>query len=112
MLNRTIIRRIALFPGPGSLDPGGNVLCSRPDMTRLSLIGCLALSFLTFPSGLAQQPAAVPPRVLAFFTPGGELDHFLFAQQAMRALGAGAQAGGHAFAAPRAWNGVNEATRG
>jgi type 1 glutamine amidotransferase len=77
-------------------------------MTRLSLIGCLALSFLTFPSGLAQQPAAVPPRVLAFFTPGGELDHFLFAQQAMRALGANATAGGYAFAATSDWDNLND----
>jgi hypothetical protein len=46
--------------------------------------------------------------VLAFFTPGGELDHFLFAQQAMRAFGAAAQAGGYAFAATSDWDALNE----
>ena len=58
---------------------------------------------------VAQQSQAPRPRVLAFFTPGGELDHFLFAQQAMRAFGAAAQAGGYAFAATSDWDALNEA---
>ena len=47
----------------------------------------------------AQQPPTPRPRVLAFFTVGGELDHVLFAQQAMRALAAGAADGGYTFTA-------------
>jgi hypothetical protein len=47
--------------------------------------------------------------VLAFFTPGGELDHVLFAQQAMRAFGAAAQAGGYAFSANSDWDALNDA---
>ena len=47
--------------------------------------------------------------MLAFFTAGGELDHFLFAQQAMRAFGADAQAGNYAFAATSDWDALNEA---
>ena len=46
--------------------------------------------------------------MLAFFTPGGELDHFLFAQQAMRAFGAAAEAGGYAFAATSDWDALND----
>ena len=58
---------------------------------------------------VAQQPAAPRPRVLAFFTAGGELDHVLFAQQAMRALAAGAGDGGYAFAATTEWDDLNDA---
>ncbi len=39
------------------------------------------------------SPPPARPRVLAFFTAGGELDHFLFAQQAMRAFGTSAERG-------------------
>ena len=57
-------------------------------MRRILLaIGCVAASLLTASSLVAQQPQAARPKVLAFFTPGGELDHFVFAQQAMRARG-------------------------
>ena len=58
---------------------------------------------------VAQQPAAPRPRVLAFFTAGGELDHVLFAQQAMRALAASAGDGGYAFAATTDWDDLNDA---
>ena len=79
-------------------------------MRRILLaIGCIAGTLLTPPSLVAQQPQAARPKVLAFFTPGGELDHFLFAQQAMRAFGAAAPAGGYAFAATSDWDALNEA---
>jgi type 1 glutamine amidotransferase len=58
----------------------------------------------------AQQPAVARPRVLAFFTAGGELDHVLFAQQATRALAAGADAGGYSFAATSNWDDLADAT--
>ena len=77
-------------------------------MKRMLFIGCLAVSLVTAPHILAQQPAAPRPRVLAFFTVGGELDHFLFAQQAMRALGTGASVGGYTFAATSDWDSLND----
>lgn len=78
-------------------------------MLRLLLvIGCVATTLVAPPSLVAQQPHAARPKVLAFFTPGGELDHFLFAQQAMRAFGVSAEAGGYAFAATSDWDALNE----
>ena len=54
-------------------------------MRRVLLaIGCVAATLLAGRSLIAQQPQAAGPKVLAFFTPGGELDRFLFAQQALR----------------------------
>ena len=71
-------------------------------------IGWVAATLLG-PSSLAAQPStAARPKVLAFFTSGGELDHVLFAQQAMRAFVA-AEAGGYAFAATSDWDALNEA---
>jgi type 1 glutamine amidotransferase len=78
-------------------------------MQHILLIGCLAAWLLTSPRMLAQQPAGTRPKVLAFFTAGGELDHFLFAQQAMRALGVRAGEGGYAFVATSDWDGLNDA---
>jgi hypothetical protein len=78
-------------------------------MRRILLaIGCVAATLLTPPSLVAQQPQAARPKVLAFFTPGGELDHFVFAQQAMRAFGVAAEAGGYAFAATSDWDALND----
>src|SRR5436189_6069270 len=71
-------------------------------------IGYGAAILLTPPFLIAQQPQAARPKVLAFFTPGGELDHFLFAQQAMRAFGTGATAGGYAFAATSDWDALDD----
>src|SRR5260221_6009037 len=71
-------------------------------------IGYGAAILLTPPSMVAQQPQAARQKVLAFFTPGGEVDHFLFAQQAMRAFGAAAEAGGYAFAATSDWDALND----
>jgi len=69
-------------------------------MRRILLaIGCVAATLLVSRSLVAQETQAARPKVLAFFTPGGELDHYLFAQQAMRAFGAAAGASGYAFAA-------------
>src|SRR5580765_8016420 len=86
------------------------VVCRVTGMRRILLaIGCVAATLLAPPSLVAQQPQAARPKVLAFFTPGGELDHFLFAQQAMRAFGAAAQAGGYTFAATSDWDALNEA---
>jgi len=77
-------------------------------MRRILLaIGCVAATLLGL-SSLAAQPSTARPRVLAFFTPGGELDHVLFAQQAMRAFAA-AEGGGYAFAATSDWNALDEA---
>jgi hypothetical protein len=75
----------------------------------LLVIGCVAAILLAPRSVVAQQSQAPRPKVLAFFTPGGELDHFLFAQQAMRAIGAAAPAGGYAFTATSDWDALNEA---
>src|SRR6185295_4302625 len=86
------------------------VVCRVTGMRRILLaIGCVAATLLTPPSLVAQQPQAARPKVLAFFTPGGELDHVLFAQQAMRAFGAAAPAGGYAFAATSDWEALTEA---
>jgi len=63
-------------------------------------IGYGAAILLTPLSLIAQQPQATRPKVLAFFTPGGELDHFMFAQQAMRAFGVAAEAGGYRLPRP------------
>jgi type 1 glutamine amidotransferase len=78
-------------------------------MKRILRLAGLAIWLLVPPFAFAQQPGAPRSKVLAFFTPGGELDHFLFAQQAMRALAAGADAGGYAFAATSNWDDLSEA---
>jgi type 1 glutamine amidotransferase len=84
---------------------------ARHDMRRILLaIGCVAATVLGPTVRAAQPPAAPRPKVLAFFTPGGELDHYLFAQQAMRAFGAAAEAGGYTFTATSDWDALNEAT--
>ena len=88
-----------------------NVLCSRANMKRILVsVWCLAVWLPVPASGVAQQPAASRPKVLALFTAGGELDHFLFAQQAMRALGASATDGGYAFAATSDWDALNDSS--
>ena len=73
-------------------------------------VWCLAVWLPVSASVVAQQPAAPRPKVLAFFTAGGELDHFLFAQQAMRALGASAADRGYAFAATSDWDALNDSS--
>ena len=79
-------------------------------MKRILLsIGCLAVWLPVSAYVVAQQPAAPRPKVLAFFTVSGELDHVLFAQQAMRALAAGAGDGGYAFTATTDWDELNDA---
>src|SRR5436190_6226347 len=84
------------------------VVC-RVIMRRILLaIGCVAATLLATPPLIARQPQAARPKVLAFFTSGGELDHVLFAQQAMRAFGAAAEAGGYAFAATSDWDGLSD----
>ena len=51
-----------------------NVLCSRTNMKRILVsVWCLAVWLPVPASGAAQQPAAPRPKVLAFFTAGGEL---------------------------------------
>jgi type 1 glutamine amidotransferase len=49
------------------------------------------------------------PKALAFFTTGGETDHYLFAQDAMRWLGAYAAAQGVSFAATSDWDVLSDA---
>ena len=78
-------------------------------MQRILLaIGCAAATVLGASSLAAQPSTAARPKVLAFFNSGGELDHVLFAQQAMRAFVA-AEAGGYAFTATSDWDALNEA---
>jgi uncharacterized protein len=82
----------------------------RTGMKKLLFsIGFLVVWLLGAPSVLAQQPAPPRPKVLAFFTVGGELDHWLFAQQAMRAFGSRAGEGGYVFAATSDWDALNDA---
>ena len=50
------------------------------------------------------------PEGAGLFHAGGELDHVLFAQQAMRAFGASAGAGGYTFAATSDWDALDDAT--
>jgi uncharacterized protein len=75
----------------------------------LQSIACLIAWLLVSPGVVAQQPSPQRPRVLAFFTVGGELDHVLFAQQAMRAFAAGAADGGYTFTATTDWDHLNDA---
>ena len=78
-------------------------------------IACLAACALVSLSGASlgargQQQSGTPrPKVLAFFTAGGELDHYLFAQQAMRAFSASAGAN-YSFVASSDWDAMNDAT--
>jgi type 1 glutamine amidotransferase len=68
--------------------------------------------FLALSGGMPRagaQVAATRPKVMAFFTTAGELDHVLFAQQAMRALGAGARDGGYDFVATSDWDALEGA---
>ncbi len=77
---------------------------SRTDMLRILSIVCLAL-------GLVTADADAPrPKVLAFFTVAGELDHVLFAQQAMRSLAAAAADDGDTFVASSDWDTLNDTT--
>src|SRR4029453_14130433 len=58
------------------------VVCRGTGMRGILLaIGCAAAWLLAAPSVIAQQTDPARPKVLAFFTQSGELDHFLFAQQ-------------------------------
>jgi type 1 glutamine amidotransferase len=59
---------------------------------------------------MAQTNGAPLPKVLAFYTAGGELDHVLFAQQAIRALTANAAAHGYRFAATTDWDTFTDET--
>src|SRR5207344_1314889 len=65
-----------------------------------------ALSMAIAPFAWAQPPR---PKVLAFFTTGGETDHYLFAQDAMRRLGAYAAVQGVGFAATSDWDMLSDA---
>lgn len=72
---------------------------------------CVLVAASVAPGRAAQGPVeALRPKVLAFFTVGGELDHLLFAQQAMRALGASAADKGYTFAATSDWDALNDAS--
>ena len=82
----------------------------RTGMKKLLFsIGFLVVWLLGSPCVLAQPPAPSRPKVLAFFTVAGELDHWLFAQQAMRAFGGRAGEGGYVFAATSDWDALNDA---
>jgi uncharacterized protein len=51
-----------------------------------------------------------PARILAFYTGGGELDHVLFAQQAIRVLTTNAAAQGYRFTATTDWDALDDTT--
>ncbi|HMF60248.1 MAG TPA: ThuA domain-containing protein [Vicinamibacterales bacterium] len=70
--------------------------------------GLLTLALLMT---IAVTAWAQPPRrkVLAFFTTGGETDHYLFAQDAMRRLGTNAATRGYSFAATSDWDALSDA---
>ena len=75
-------------------------------LTRLLKPATLAL-LLTIAVTARAQPAR--PKVLAFFTTGGETDHYLFAQDAMRRLGTNAAAQGYGFTATGDWDALSDA---
>jgi uncharacterized protein len=82
---------------------------------RVSVVWvCLVLACLCGFAGKADAQAANtdarPPKVLAFYTAGGELDHVLFAQQAIRALTANADGHGYRFSATTDWDALSDAT--
>src|SRR5689334_20313493 len=79
-------------------------------MKRILLIGALLAAAVDLLTATQQPAVATRPKVLAFFTAGGELDHVLFAQQAMRALGADGEKDGYTFVATSDWDSLNDAT--
>jgi uncharacterized protein len=62
------------------------------------------------PPSASANEAARPLKVLAFYTAAGELDHVLFAQQAIRALTASGAAHGYRFAATTDWDTLTDDT--
>jgi uncharacterized protein len=79
-------------------------------MKRILVAVAVLVASLLDPSAVRAQPADNPrPLVLAFFAVGGELDHYLFAQQAMRTLGSSAAGGGYRFTATTDWDALNDA---
>jgi type 1 glutamine amidotransferase len=54
------------------------------------------------------RPQPARPKVLAFFTAEGELDHYLFAIQAIRWLAANAPLAGYSFTATSDWDQLSE----
>src|SRR6267378_2363646 len=85
--------------GPETSDDHG---MTRRRLPPLALV--LSMAIATF--AWAQPPR---PKVLAFFATGGETDHYLFAQDAMRQLGAYAAAQGYGFAATSDWDVLSDA---
>ena len=77
---------------------------TRGLLRPLTLTLALSMAIATFAGA---QPS--PPKVLAFFTTGGELDHYLFARDAMRRLGGNAAARGYRFVATSDWDMSSEA---
>jgi type 1 glutamine amidotransferase len=76
------------------------------------ILASIAVITASLPATLevcAQEAATtVRLKVVAFFTVSGERDHFLFAQQAMRAIGANAVTGGYTFAATSDWDALSD----
>jgi type 1 glutamine amidotransferase len=67
----------------------------------------LAFIFLlTAPAAFAQS---APPKVLAFFTVSGEIDHLMYAQEAAKVFGANAAKEGYSFATTSDWDAMNDA---
>ena len=75
-------------------------------MTRVLRLVTLALLLMMAVTTWAQPPRG---KVLAFFTTGGETDHYLFAQDAMRRLGTNAATRGYSFAATSDWDALSDA---
>jgi uncharacterized protein len=84
-------------------------LSLRIPLAILLCVSCLAGAAVSNGEAVAQSPSP-PPKVLAFYTASGELDHVLFAQQAIRALTANAAAHGYRFSATTDWDTLTDET--
>ena len=79
---------------------------------RTLLLALVLLPLAAWPA-LAQQLPVPPkslPKVLTFYSTGGEIDHLMYARDAARQLGERAKAGGYRFATTSDWDAMNEAT--
>lgn len=74
--------------------------------SRIALLPAAAMLAL---SGGAAAQAPARPRVLAFFYPSGEIDHYMFAREAIREFDARAEAQGYSFVATSDWDELNDA---
>lgn len=86
------------------------MLCKRrARLYHLAMRKIVLLLALLLIAPLPARAQAPLPRVLAFFSTGGEIDHYLFAQDAMRQFGSRAAAQGYRFAATSDWDAMTDA---